>query len=175
MKNPAIKTTFIFFFVALISIPIFAQSQPVKPEMEKPLYIDDILTELLFTSRISHPLEELNNKLIAEIRMRRVGFVLTDDNKKEIKKAGGSDELIKAIDGALPQSVKDRIKEKMRLDKIFRENYAGDLAQRKIAIKAGNDFLNKFGNDEDSKDFVEYLKAYLPVLGDPVKERGRID
>ncbi len=55
------------------------------------------------------------------------------------------------------------------LDAKFRDNYAGDLAKRKIAVAAGKEYIEKYGSCEASKDFVDYLNSYLPGMEDAIK------
>lgn len=51
----------------------------------------------------------------------------------------------------------------------FTENMGGDLAKRKIAVAAGKEYLEKYGNCPASKDIVDYLKSYLPTMETAIK------
>lgn len=51
------------------------------------------------------------------------------------------------------------------LDAKFRENYGKkEIALRKTAVDAGKQYIDKYGACPDSKDFVDYLKNYLPGM-----------
>jgi hypothetical protein len=43
-------------------------------------------------------------------------------------------------------------------------NYAGDLAQRKIAVAAGKKFIENYGDDPLNADIIKYLKDAIPGL-----------
>jgi hypothetical protein len=53
---------------------------------------------------------------------------------------------------------------KAALDTEFRANYDKDIAKRETAVKAGKQFMEKYGACADVKDFVEYLKTAVPEL-----------
>ena len=56
------------------------------------------------------------------------------------------------------------------LDAKFRDNYAGDLAKRKMAVEAGKQYIEKYASCPPSKDFVDYLNSYLPGMEKAIKE-----
>ena len=57
------------------------------------------------------------------------------------------------------------------LDKEFRDNYDNkDMAKREIAVKAGKQYIEKYGACAAYKDFVTYLKDAVPVI-----EKGIVD
>ncbi len=56
------------------------------------------------------------------------------------------------------------------LDGIFRAKYAGNLADRKAAVDAGKQFLEKYGACDSTKDFSDYLKSYLPPMEKKIKD-----
>src|SRR5678815_4369742 len=71
---------------------------------------------------------------------------------------------------------------KTDLDQKFRINYDKGLAERKVAVDAGKQYIEKFGECADSKDFVDYLKAYIPPMEARIKKeeaaiavKGRYD
>jgi hypothetical protein len=156
-------------------IATLGQSKETELQKERPVTFNEVLTKLRFTYRINQPLEQLNMKLTAAVRKRSVNFLLSEKDKKALKEAGGSDELIKAIDDAIPPEKKERMREQIRLDTIYRENYDGNYEQRKKAIEAGKEFLLKFGDDEDVKEFVDYLRNALPVLEERIQQSRQID
>ncbi len=56
------------------------------------------------------------------------------------------------------------------LDGKFRNNYNKGLAERKIAVEAGKDYIQKYGGcGELTEDFVTYLKASLPKMEERIK------
>ncbi|NNE67751.1 MAG: hypothetical protein HKN33_14410 [Pyrinomonadaceae bacterium] len=52
----------------------------------------------------------------------------------------------------------------------FTDNYDGDLAQRKIAVAAGKEFIRLYGNSADDKEIVDYLKSAVPAIEEGIKE-----
>jgi hypothetical protein len=61
---------------------------------------------------------------------------------------------------------------KADLDGKFRNNYASkDIAARKIAVDAGKQFIEKYGECPDTKDFVDYLKANIPPMEADIKKK----
>lgn len=62
------------------------------------------------------------------------------------------------------QDVCAEVEPKVALDKEFRDNYDKDIAKREIAIKAGKQYMEKYGACPTDKDFVEYLKTAVPDL-----------
>lgn len=83
---------------------------------------------------------------------------------------------------AFAQAGCDDTATKTDLDGKFRNNYDKDLAARKIAVDAGKQYIEKFGECADSKEFVDYLKAYIPTMETRIKKeeaaaatKGRYD
>jgi hypothetical protein len=62
------------------------------------------------------------------------------------------------------QDVCAEVEPKIALDKEFRDNYDKDLAKQEIAVKAGKQYMEKYGACAADKDFVEYLKTAVPEL-----------
>lgn len=56
------------------------------------------------------------------------------------------------------------------LNTKFTENYAGDLAKRKVAVESGKQFLEKYGACATTKEFSDYLKSYLPGMEKRIKD-----
>ncbi len=50
------------------------------------------------------------------------------------------------------------------------ENYDGDLSQRKIAVKAGREYLAKYGNDPENQAVVDWLKSAIPDIEEGIKD-----
>jgi len=83
---------------------------------------------------------------------------------------------------AFAQAGCDDTATKTDLDQKFRINYDKGLAERKVAVDAGKQYIEKFGECADSKDFVDYLKAYIPPMEARIKKeeaaiavKGRYD
>lgn len=84
---------------------------------------------------------------------------------------------------AFAQTGCDDTATKTDLDGKFRGNYdKADIASRKVAVDAGKQYIEKFGECADSKEFVDYLKAYLPAMEARIKKeeaaaatKGRYD
>lgn len=56
------------------------------------------------------------------------------------------------------------------LDAKFRENYNKGLAERKIAVEAGKEYIQKFGScGEVDKEIVDWLKGSLPKWEERIK------
>ena len=105
--------------------------------------------------------EWVNQGLIDEIKKRSVDFALYDDLSNEIRKLGGSDDLLNAIDEAIPSERKPRLQAVTRLDKLIRDNYAR-IKTLSLAVAAGKEFLEKYADEPCFSGFVEWLKAQMP-------------
>ena len=64
----------------------------------------------------------------------------------------------------------DEQKEKEAIYKKYTDNYAGTIEQRKIAIAAGNEYIQKYGANEADADLVNYLKTAVKDLEQGIKE-----
>ncbi len=58
----------------------------------------------------------------------------------------------------------DPIEEKAALYEKYTANYAGTIEERRIAIKAGKEYIEKYGANEEDKEIVDYLKGAIPAL-----------
>ena len=54
--------------------------------------------------------------------------------------------------------------DKTKLYETYTSNYAGTIEQRRLAIKAGKEYIAKYGNNPDDKEIVDYLKGAIPAL-----------
>ena len=70
----------------------------------------------------------------------------------------------------LAQNVCDGADAIAALDAKFRENFSKGPTERKVAIDAGKQFLEKYGACEAQKDFVDYLKTNIPVMEARIKK-----
>lgn len=61
------------------------------------------------------------------------------------------------------------------LDGKFRTNFPSTKtqAERRIALDAGKQFLEKYGSCEAQKEFVDYLKVYLPKLEKQIADKDK--
>jgi hypothetical protein len=78
--------------VVFAAVQGFGQSVQAKADKEKPLELQEILLKLTFTSRINHSFEKLNKQLVVAVQKRGVNFIVSDEDRRAIKKAGGNDE-----------------------------------------------------------------------------------
>lgn len=111
---------------------------------------------------------EDEQKLVKEICERGADFILNSENKKSLRDAGASDLLIKTIKDRSP----DVHKEKERLYVLYVNNYDKDVEKRKIALKAGKEYLEKFENSECHQDdpLIPYFKENIPILEKQIDE-----
>ncbi len=170
----------LIFFGLLIFI---INQQSVQAQQENPLNLSLIRKTLFLRFRLGESNEEINGKLIAEINIRKVDFILTSEDEEVLKKAGGSDLLIKAIRGNLPKEVETkliRIEEQKILYTKFTDNYNGTVEKKKIAIEAGKEFIKRYSDDRSVKEIIDYLVINVPQLEkffccvDPIPDRNRI-
>lgn len=121
----------------------------------------NIFDNLVFGLRFNSSINEANRLLIKQIQERGVNFKLELEEEKSFRKIGASDLLIKAI----RENFSKEFQYQIDLYKKFTDNYAGKtIEQKKIAIDAGKEFIEKFGDEEDNKDIIEYLKKVIPEL-----------
>ena len=153
---------FILFAVCVV-FPINLLGQEIETRQEKPLSYWDIRKILIFRSPQRESDAEINERLIKTVSERKVYFLISKDEEVALKKEGASDLLIKTIRENLPPAVG----EPMILYKKFTDNYNGNATQRKTAVEAAREFVQKYSDYKDSKDAeavkyaVEYLKGWL--------------
>lgn len=58
---------------------------------------------------------------------------------------------------------------KNKLYKSVTDNYAGNLEERKIALKAGKEYLEKYGDDAENQAVIDWLNGALPEIEDGIK------
>lgn len=163
--------------VLAASIPLLAQLTNISTHNERPVNLEEILRTFRFPLSSKSTNEELNQKLITTIRDRRVNFLLDDKITKELKDAGASEDLLKTIDTCITprerqgiiddattiKRKKKRLKEITQLEDQIRDLYPRkDRESIKKMIEVGKEYLKKFGNDDDAKQMVDYLKLVLP-------------
>lgn len=64
---------------------------------------------------------------------------------------------------------------KTKLYNEFQENFRGDRNARKLAIKAGEQYVEKFGACEADKQYVDYFKGALPAMKDRIKKEEELE
>lgn len=182
MKRRACK---IFLIFAACCISVTAQQTPEKSDL---VDLNDILSKLTFTSRISKSAEQINEELTKLVRERKVNFVLGSENEKQIKDAGGNDQLIEAIRENFKGEVKTltELPAKTSSDKAFEENatlyskitknYKGNLEQMKIALEAAIEYVASYSGDETFKLQVKWVSLIaIPGLNATIKEIEFVD
>ncbi len=159
MKILNYKTTIIFIFISLFVFLI--GQQRVQAQRENHLNFNDIRETLVSKSRNSKTTEETNEQLITDIRKRGVDFMLSTEGEDALKKAGGSDLLIKSIRENLPKKLEKNI-----LYGKFLNNYDRTTKQMKIAVEAAKEYVKKFSDDDDKdvKEIIDYFKSVIPEL-----------
>ncbi|MFM9904218.1 MAG: hypothetical protein ACKVQJ_06565 [Pyrinomonadaceae bacterium] len=180
------KIWFALTLVFFTSIPLLAQNKTTLSEPDGPVYLEEILRTFRFPKDSQITNKELNQRLITIIRSRRVSFLLDEKLIKQLKDAGASDDLLKTIDTSLTPREKEGIIDSLSViekkkayirestvyyDKI-RELFAKkDYESRKALIKIGEDFLEKYGNDEEQRETIAWLKMCLPKMRDAIRVR----
>ena len=149
----------------LIFLLIFGGIQQTHGQ-ENQNYFDfeEILTKLNSASNNEKSLGEINAQLIKDIQKRKVDFILTSEDKKSLKKAGGSKLLIKSLSENVFKKEQDLINQRQSLYKKFTDNYASkNPDQLKIAIEAGKEFVKRYTGEVDQL-IIDYLVKTIPIL-----------
>lgn len=163
--------------IVLVSLIFAINTQAQK----KPNYITlhEIKSKLIALTFKKTPKDEVSKQLQEEIQKRKVDFVLLMEDRVFLKEVGGDDLLINAIRnntlenaGKLLKEYEEELKELEESKIIYQkylDNYKGNLAQIKIAIEAGKEFLRKFGDNVHFTLQSDYLKRAVPKLEERVK------
>lgn len=156
IAHKKIATIFIGFFILLSCQQIQGQ-QEIK-------YVSacNIFDNLVFGLRFDSSIDEINKVLVKRVQELGVDFTLSLEEEKSFRKIGASDLLIKAI----RENFSKTLREKIDLYKKFTDNYNGKtIEQKKIAVDAAKEFIEKFSDEEDgSKILIEYLRKVIPAL-----------
>ena len=158
MKNNFSKAMVILIvLLGLINTQHIYGQQPMKY-----VTVCYIFDNLVFGLRFNSNIVEINKLIIKQIQERGVDFKLeSKEEENSFRKIGATDELIKAIRGNFSKEFQHQID----LYKKFTDNYAGKtIEQRRTAIDAAKEFIEKFGDVEDNKDIIKYLKKIIPEL-----------
>ena len=148
-------------FAVYISLLIFFTGLQIQGQQDKPISFNDIQKTLVFRSRISKTTDELNEQLISEIRKRKVNFILSSEQEKSLKKAGGSDLLIKTIHEVLPE----KLKVKFLLYQKYLDNYDREaFEKKKIALEAAKEYVKKYSDDKEDKEIIDYFREVITIL-----------
>ncbi len=125
-----------------------------------------VLSILEMASKTDKPLDEVNNDLINSVCENRTFFVLTSNTVKTLKKAGATDDLIKAI---------SFLNDLSGLYTLFIDNYKKDsLEQKKVALEAAKKFV-KISENNVCKDkalmseYVKYFNNQISILEEWIK------
>jgi len=165
-----ISRKFIGKFVFCFSLFVIA-FQNVSAQ-EKPFTLNDILAKLTFTSRVDKSVEQINAKLIEEIKKRKVGFEPTADDEQKIKARGGNLALIKAINANFVQTRSPAETDSKLALELWNCNSKTDLADIKqclrIAKKLTLDFKDEPLTERETKD----LKNYIQKMEELIKKPG---
>ncbi|MEZ5429032.1 MAG: hypothetical protein R2747_22490 [Pyrinomonadaceae bacterium] len=157
-RTGKITLIFIGLCIFLFAQPDFAQKKPV------PVDLSYVLSKL--SSDKSRPAEKINQKLIAEIRKRKVDFALDPEDEETIKKTGGNDLLIQTIDENASEKVKEHLRNAMY------DPSCGDKKRdpqcTESLLKIGKQFIRVFANDPDYEAQVQYLKHSIPRMEEKI-------
>ncbi|MCB1023109.1 MAG: hypothetical protein KDB79_01880 [Acidobacteria bacterium] len=64
----------------------------------------------------------------------------------------------------------DPIEEKTALYEKYTANYNGTTEQRRIAVKAAKDYIEKYGANDEDKEIVDYLKNAIPSIEKSIED-----
>ena len=73
---------------------------------------------------------------------------------------------------AFAQNVCDEVDAKQATYKKFTDNFDKAIPQRKIAVEAAKEYIEKYGACETDKAQVDYLKGYIPPTEELIKKDG---
>lgn len=161
INKKIILTGFVGLFIFLFG------HQLIQAQQEAPLIFDEILSKLKITSQTKESLKKLNEQLIKDVRMRRVDFDLTLKNKKALTKVGGNYFLIKAINENSPKY----IEAKAILYRKFTDNYNGTIEQKKIALEAAQEYMFRYGSDQEDRQVIDYFRETIPKMQRIITEK----
>ena len=68
------------------------------------------------------------------------------------------------------QNVCDEAEAKQAVYKKFTDNFDKAIPQRKIAVEAAKEYIEKYGACPDDKPQVDYLKNYIPTTEKIISE-----
>ncbi|MBA2620792.1 MAG: hypothetical protein H0U87_06300 [Acidobacteria bacterium] len=74
---------------------------------------------------------------------------------------------------AAPSFAQDPQTEKTALYEKYTKNYAGTIEQKKIAVAAAQEYIEKYGANADDKQQVDYFKTALPPLQKAVADEEK--
>ena len=69
----------------------------------------------------------------------------------------------------VPAIAQDDTAQKTALYEKYTANYNGTIEQKKIAVKAAKEYIQKWGNNADDKQIVDYLKGAIPALEEAIE------
>ncbi len=134
----------------------------VQAQEKKPFKLKEIIAKLKGNSGAAN-----RQTIVKEICERGTDEELDAKNEKLLREAGANDAVIKTI--------RERFeiqKERERLYMAYVNNYDKNIEKRKIALKAGKDYLEKFENSKCNTDdpLIPYFKENLPIIERTIRE-----
>lgn len=83
--------------------------------------------------------------------------------------------VLAVVSPTFAQDVCAEIEPNQALYAQYTDNYKGTLEQKKAAVKAGNDYIQKYGACETYAQQVDYLKKAVPKLEKTVNDQVKAD
>lgn len=158
----------ILIILILLSLVPVAYSQTVPLENDRPLTRREVRRWLTITQDDPEMSAQANLDIIAAIEQRGVDFALTPEQEWSFQLLEASDELIQAIRNGLPADQRQAIldaADKRNLYNSFLGNYArADLASRKTAYEAGQEFVRRYRADSSVRDQINFINRLLPQI-----------
>lgn len=156
---------FLSIFVIANSLQVYGQQK------EKLVSACHIFDNLVFGLRFNSSIVEVNRRIIKQIQERGVDFRLeSKEEENSFRKIGASELLIQAIRGNFSKI----LQEQTILYKKFTDNYNGTPEQKKIALYAAKEYIEKYAEDEESKDIIEYFRKTIPAMEKYFREKEKI-
>lgn len=167
MKNCSYKIAIAYTCIGLFIF--LAGQRQVEGQIEEQLTLKQIIKTLKFKSK-SKSMNNVNEQLIMDVRNRTVGFELTAKSEKTLKNAGANAKLIKVI----RENTLKSLNEATTLYKKFTDNYDGTLEQKKLALTAAKEFMDKYSsNDEaNNRQVINYLREFIPYLEQVIRNKN---
>ena len=160
------KVVFAFVFLLLAGGAQYSAAQvpTPSPQKEPEVTYKEILDKLRNASE-RDTVANTSRELADAVRRRGIWYVLQGDDRKSLKAAGASDELLATIDNALPDAEKKRIEDITRLYQVLVDNYSRrDGSSQRRFVETSKEFLTKYGNEPRIKEQVEWVRYALPRI-----------
>jgi len=80
--------------------------------------------------------------------------------------------LMVVLTGGLVTATHAQDDDKETLYAKYTDNYASpEIAKRRIAVQAAKEYIEKFGNNADDKEIVDYLKGAIPAIEKGIEDQ----